>query len=120
MAAGRPPGLTTHVLDLARGRPGAGMAYRLYRLVDDRRALLTQGRTNADGRTDAPLLQGDTLRAGLYELEFDVADYFRAIGGPTASIWTIVPIRFEIAGGSDHYHVPLLIAPGGYSTYRGS
>lgn len=120
MAAARPPGLTTHVLDLVRGRPGAGMAWRLYRVVDDRRALLAHGRTNADGRTDAPLLQGDTLRAGLYELEFDAAAYFHDAGGPTGSIWTTIPIRFEITDEAGHYHVPLLLAPGGYSTYRGS
>jgi 5-hydroxyisourate hydrolase len=118
--SGPAPGLTTHVLDVARGRPGVGVPYRLYRLADDRRALLVQGRTNDDGRTDAPLLQGDALRAGLYELEFDAAAYFRATGGPTASIWTTVPIRFEISDEAGHYHVPLLIAPGGYSTYRGS
>ncbi len=120
MAADRPPGLTTHTLDLARGRPAAGMAYRLYRIVDQRRALLTQGRTNADGRTDAPLLQGDTFRAGVYELEFDAGAYFRDAGGPAGSIWTTVPIRFEVTEEDGHYHVPLLIAPGGYSTYRGS
>jgi 5-hydroxyisourate hydrolase len=120
VTAGKPPGLTTHVLDLVRGRPGAGMAYRLCRIVDDRRALLVQGRTNADGRTDVPLLQGDTLRAGLYELEFDAGAYFHDAGGPTMSIWTTIPIRFEIVDETVHYHVPLLLAPGGYSTYRGS
>ncbi|MCW5745591.1 MAG: hydroxyisourate hydrolase [Alphaproteobacteria bacterium] len=120
MAAGRPPGLTTHVLDLARGRPGAGMAYRLYRIAGEHRALLVQGRTNADGRTDCPLLEGNMFRAGLYELEFDAAAYFKAAGGPSGSIWTTIPIRFEISEQDGHYHVPLLIAPGGYSTYRGS
>lgn len=120
MAADKPPGLSTHVLDLVRGRPGVGVAYRLYRIVDDRRALLAQGRTNGDGRTDAPLLAGDALRAGLYELEFDAADYFRATGGPMASIWTTIPIRFEITDTTSHHHVPLLLSPGGYSTYRGS
>lgn len=120
MAAGRPPGLTTHVLDLARGRPGAGMAYRLYRLDGPRRRLLTEGRTNDDGRTDAPVLQGEAFRPGLYELEFDAAAYFRDSGGAASSIWTTIPIRFEIADGAAHYHVPLLLSPGGYSTYRGS
>jgi 5-hydroxyisourate hydrolase len=117
MAAGR---LTTHVLDLSRGQPGAGMAYRLYRVSGAQRVLLTEGRTNGDGRTDAPLLAGDGFTAGLYELEFDAADYFRSIGETTASIWTVIPIRFEITDASGHYHVPLLVAPGGYSTYRGS
>lgn len=120
MTVGKPPGLTTHVLDLSRGQPAAGMAWRLYRTVDQRRALLVQGRTNADGRTDTPLLQGETFRAGHYELEFDAANYFRDAGGPAGTIWTTVPIHFEITDESGHYHVPLLIAPGGYSTYRGS
>ena len=120
MAADRPPGLTTHVLDLSRGQPGAGMGYRLYRLAGEHRILLAQGRTNGDGRTDAPLLAGDTFKAGLYELEFDAAEYFRSLGEAAASIWTAIPIRFEITDASSHYHVPLLIAPGGYSTYRGS
>ncbi|HJQ55352.1 MAG TPA: hydroxyisourate hydrolase [Vineibacter sp.] len=120
MTAGKPPGLTTHVLDLARGRPGAGMAYRLYRIDGERRALLVEGRTNADGRTDAPLLAGDALRAGLYELEFDAAAYLRDAGDTTQSLWSSIPIRFQIGDPAAHYHVPLLLAPGGYSTYRGS
>ncbi len=117
MAAGR---LTTHVLDLSRGQPGAGMAYRLYRASGGQRTLLTQGRTNRDGRTDTPLLAGEAFTTGLYELEFDAAAYFRSIGETIASIWTTIPIRFEVTDASGHYHVPLLIAPGGYSTYRGS
>jgi 5-hydroxyisourate hydrolase len=120
MAAARLPGLTTHVLDLARGVPGVGMAYRLYRLDGARRALVAEGRTNADGRTDAPLLQGDAYRPGLYELQFDAAGYFRAAGTSTDSLWTTIPIRFEIRDSHGHHHVPLLLAPGGYSTYRGS
>jgi 5-hydroxyisourate hydrolase len=117
MAGGR---LTTHVLDLSRGQPAAGMACRLYRVSDEQRVLLAQGRTNGDGRTDAPLLAGDGFTAGLYELEFDAADYFRSTGESAASLWTLIPIRFEITDAGGHYHVPLLVAPGGYSTYRGS
>jgi 5-hydroxyisourate hydrolase len=96
------------------------MGWQLHRLDGERRVLLKEGRTNADGRTDEPLLQDGSFQAGLYELAFDAAGYFQAAGSPAASIWTTIPIRFEISDAADHYHVPLLLAPGGYSTYRGS
>jgi hydroxyisourate hydrolase len=102
--------LTTHVLDLAAGRPAAGVAITLLR--GD--AELARAVTNADGRTDGPLL--DTLEEGEYELRFAVGDYFG--GGP--GFLDVVPVRFRVVDAGAHHHVPLLVAPGGYSTYRGS
>ena len=120
---GRPAGrLTTHVLDIRRGRPAAGMRIELYRLDcggSGARVRLRDVRTNADGRTDAPLLAGEALQAGVYELVFHAGDYFRAEAAD-AGFLDEVPVRFRIADPSAHYHVPLLAAPGGYSTYRGS
>ncbi len=101
--------LTTHVLDVARGRPAAGVAITLLRDGD----VLATAVTNADGRTDAPLL--DTLEAGQYELRFAVGDYFGEAG-----FLDVVPVRFGVVDPGAHHHVPLLVAPGGYSTYRGS
>jgi 5-hydroxyisourate hydrolase len=114
--------LTTHVLDTMRGRPGAGLRLELFRLKGEAQERLLEARTNDDGRLDAPLLQGDALRPGIYELVFHVGDYFRDAGAalPAPPFLDLVPIRFGIASGSEHYHVPLLIAPYGYSTYRGS
>lgn len=114
--------LTTHVLDTTHGRPGAGIAVTLYRIDGDRRDRLTQARTNADGRCDAPLLAGADLTPGVYELVFEAGAYFRALGvelGEPAFL-DVVPIRFGVARADQHYHVPLLISPYGYSTYRGS
>ena len=108
--------LTTHVLDTSGGRPASGMAVRLYRLGDSRE-LLTSATTNRDGRCDEPLLQGDDFRTGQYELEFEVGDYFGLDG---ARFLDRVIIRFGISSALEHYHVPLLISPYGYSTYRGS
>jgi 5-hydroxyisourate hydrolase len=114
--------LTTHVLDTMRGRPGAGLRLELFRLQGDGQERLLEARTNDDGRLDAPLLEGDSLRPGIYELVFHVGDYFRQAGAslPAPPFLDVVPIRFGIASGFEHYHVPLLIAPYGYSTYRGS
>jgi len=114
-------GLTTHVLDTANGKPGRGVHYRLFRLDPDRLELLS-GHTNSDGRCDAPLLHGASMLAGQYELIFHVADYFRGQGFrlPEPPFLDQVIIRFGIADTSQHYHVPLLISPYGYSTYRGS
>ena len=103
--------LSTHVLDLLHGRPAAGMTVEL-RSVD---ALLKTVITNADGRTDAPLLVDDALAAGEYELTFLVGDYF----GEKAFL-DRVPVRFRVADASANYHVPLLCTPWAYSTYRGS
>jgi 2-oxo-4-hydroxy-4-carboxy-5-ureidoimidazoline decarboxylase len=119
---GKPSGrLTTHVLDLTRGRPAAGMRIELFRLDGGpgSRERLCDVRTNADGRTDGPLLAGGALRAGVYELVFHAGDYFRAAAADKGFL-DEVPVRFRIADPSAHYHVPLLAAPGGYSTYRGS
>lgn len=115
--------LTTHVLDTSRGRPGAGMQVDLY-AVDDRGglSLLKSVDTNDDGRCDAPLLDGDALAAGVYELRFHAGAYFRAAGEslPDPSFVDEVPIRFGVADAGAHYHVPLLVSPWSYSTYRGS
>jgi len=107
--------LTTHVLDTAHGRPGAGIRLELYRLEGESRALVAQGFTNKDGRTDGALLEGDALRAGTYELVFHVGAHFSGQGFLEA-----VPVRFRIADASQHYHVPLLCSPWSYTTYRGS
>ena len=114
--------LTTHVLDIMRGRPAAGMRIGLYRLDDGgsgTRVRLREARTNADGRTDEPLLAGAAFEAGCYELVFHAGEYFRAAGADIGFL-DEVPVRFRIADPAAHYHVPLLAAPGGYSTYRGS
>ena len=104
--------LTTHVLDVARGRPAEGVAIELVRGEE----VLAAAVTNADGRTDAPLLE--RLETGVYELRFAVGDYFRAGGEPP--FLDVVPVRFGVSDPAAHHHVPLLVAPGGYSTYRGS
>ena len=113
--------LTTHVLDTARGRPAAGMAIELFRIEDGERESLRRVETNADGRTDEPLLTESEFGVGLYELVFDVGAYFA--GEPGVSdppFLDLVPIRFGIAEPSAHYHVPLLASPWSYGTYRGS
>lgn len=115
--------LTTHVLDTANGCPAAGMAVRLYRLGADGTATeLKRITLNHDGRADAPLLEGETLRAGAYRLVFEVAPYFRARGVvlPEPPFLDSVPLDFGIADTGAHYHVPLLASPWAYSTYRGS
>jgi 2-oxo-4-hydroxy-4-carboxy-5-ureidoimidazoline decarboxylase len=108
--------LSTHVLDLAAGRPAAGVRVALYEIGTGARGLLREAVTNADGRTDAPLIADEPLRIGTYELLFDVGSYFRA-GAPFLDI---VPIRFSVAEPEGHYHVPLLATPWSYTTYRGS
>ena len=114
--------LTTHVLDTAHGRPAAGMAVRLLRQSTSGATLIIERRTNADGRCDGPLLEGTTLLAGNYELNFAAGDYFAASGVvlPEPRFLDEVVIRFGISDVNAHYHVPLLISPYGYSTYRGS
>ena len=105
--------LSTHVLDTARGRPAAGMKIDLYRC--DGSALLKSVTTNNDGRTDGPLLTGDEMKLGNYELVFHVGDYFG-----DKSFLDEVPVRFTISDAQTKYHVPLLVTPWSYSTYRGS
>lgn len=105
--------LSTHVLDTARGRPARGMKIELW--SRDRSVLLKTVTTNDDGRTDAPLLSGDEMVAGEYELVFYVGDYFGE-----AKFLDRVPVRFTIADAAATYHVPLLVSPWAYSTYRGS
>jgi 5-hydroxyisourate hydrolase len=107
--------LTTHVLDTARGKPGAGIPVELYRLENETGTLVAKATTNRDGRTDAPLLEGASLRSGTYQLVFRIGAYFAGEG-----FLDVVPIRFTIADAAAHYHVPLLCSPWSYTTYRGS
>jgi 5-hydroxyisourate hydrolase len=112
--------LTTHVLDTASGKPAAGLKIELFRAGEA--SPLKSIRTNADGRADAPLLEGDAFAAGQYELRFHAGEYLRAAGVtlPQPAFLDVIPIRFGIADKAAHYHVPLLLSPYGYSTYRGS
>jgi 5-hydroxyisourate hydrolase len=117
MAGGR---LTTHVLDTMRGKPGAGIRIELHALdAGGTVRRIADVVTNADGRTDAPLLAGDAMKAGRYELLFHIGAYFRGAGGDPPFL-DVVPVRFTIADASAHYHVPLLASPWNYTTYRGS
>ena len=112
--------LTTHVLDTAAGRPAAGLTVELHR-VGASGGRLAVATTNADGRLDQPLLQGDALTAGVYELRFHAGEWLRGRARlPEPLFLDVVPIRFGIASPDEHYHVPLLLSPYGYSTYRGS
>lgn len=121
MAASDGGRLTTHVLDTATGRPAAGLAIALYRLEGETRRLLKRVATNADGRCDAALLEGAAFAPGEYELVFEAGAYLRGIGVtlPRPAFLESIPIRFGLAEAA-HYHVPLLLSPYGYSTYRGS
>ena len=114
--------LSTHVLDAAHGRPAPDLSITLYRTTESGRERLVATRTNADGRTDAPLLSGDTIPVGVYEIDFEAGEYFRAMGIelPQPAFVDRVTLRFGIADGTGHYHVPLLVTPWTYSTYRGS
>lgn len=110
--------LTTHVLDTANGVPAKNMTLRLTRLDGDTRVGIIETKTNDDGRCDAPLLDGDAMRAGTYELEFEVGEYF---GNASSNAFlSCVVLRFGIDDPESHYHVPLLCSPYSYSTYRGS
>jgi 5-hydroxyisourate hydrolase len=113
--------LTTHALDTARGRPAADLNVELFRIEGETRRFLKNASTNADGRTDAPLLEGDELESGTYEIVFGVGEYFAGTeGAADPPFLDRVPIRFSVADPSAHYHVPLLASPWSYSTYRGS
>ena len=110
--------LTTHVLDTANGVPAAGMTVDLYRLEDVARVHITSMITNTDGRTDAPILPASRFAVGRYELVFQAGDYFGRSDDPR--FLDDIPIRFGISDPASHYHVPLLVSPFGFSTYRGS
>jgi 2-oxo-4-hydroxy-4-carboxy-5-ureidoimidazoline decarboxylase len=114
--------LSTHVLDNVHGRPAKGVKISLYEIGASASALLAQTVTNADGRTDQPLIAGGPLRIGSYELQFGVSDYFATSGTAQSDppFLDVVPIRFSIAEPEGHYHVPLLVTPWSYATYRGS
>lgn len=112
--------LTTHILDTTHGSPAANVDIRLFAFGDVRK-LVASATSNEDGRTDNPLLSDDVMRAGTYELEFDIGDYFAARGVATATpaFLNTVVIRFTV-NSEENYHVPLLVSPWSYSTYRGS
>lgn len=114
--------LTTHVLDAAHGCPGSAIKVELYRIEGEQQELVTTVVTNDDGRCDGPILQGEDYRSGVYQLHFHAGDYYRARGValPDPAFLDVVVLRFGIDAGQDHYHVPLLISPYSYSTYRGS
>ena len=116
-------GLSTHVLDNVRGGPASGVAIELFSLAaDGGRTLVAKTATNADGRTDTPLVSAADARVGTYEIVFHVGEYFRRSGVKTAepAFLDRIPIRFSIADPKAHYHVPLLVTPWSYATYRGS
>lgn len=117
--------LSTHVLNTADGCPAAGIVIELWKLDDNKRSLVKTATTNTDGRTDSPLLSGAEFKNGQYELVFFVGDYFARRGSstktpPAARFLDHVPVRFGIADANASYHVPLLVSPWAYSTYRGS
>lgn len=119
MAEGK---LTTHVLDTAQGRPAAGMVIWLYRVSGNSHRKIGSFVTNADGRVDHPLLSGKDFEVGGYELVFHAGDYLRATGQAAGEVLFLdqIPIRFGVVDAGQHHHVPLLISPFAYSTYRGS
>jgi len=120
--------LTTHVLDTTRGRPGNAIAVSLFRITDSNHQHIKSTVTNDDGRCDEPLLEGDDFQVGIYELVFSVGPYFTAVepvqdnaaSARKPRFLDDVVIRFGISADDEHYHVPLLISPHSYSTYRGS
>jgi 5-hydroxyisourate hydrolase len=114
--------LTTHVLDTARGCPAEGVGIELFRLSGDKREKLASVVTNDDGRVDGPILADDDFAVGTYELVFLAGNYLKASGAVLTepAFLDEIPIRFGISEGDAHYHVPLLLSPYGYSTYRGS
>jgi 5-hydroxyisourate hydrolase len=114
--------VTTHVLDAGRGCPAAGMRIELWRIEGEGRTLLRSVITNTDGRTDGAVIAKGELEAGVFELLFHAGAYLDAVGAPgeRPRFLDVIPIRFGIADPGEHYHVPLLLAPYSYSTYRGS
>ena len=114
--------VTTHVLDTSLGKPAAGLTIEVYKLDGGMRTLIGSVTTNADGRTDRPVIAGGDIAEAVYELVFHVGEYLNYTQGRTDRVrfLDIVPIRFGVSDASQHYHVPLLLSPFGYSTYRGS
>ena len=114
--------LTTHVLDLVRGAPASGMTIELASIGPSGRKVIAQTATNRDGRCDAPLIEGEAFRSGVWQLEFHVAKYFAAQGValPDPPFLDVVLVRFGVSNPGEHHHVPLLVTPWAYSTYRGS
>ncbi|MHA6484296.1 hydroxyisourate hydrolase [Paenibacillus sp. strain BS8-2] len=114
--------ITTHVLDTVLGEPAQGMEIMLYRMVGDTTELIAVSATNKDGRVDRPLLEGAEMVEGMYEISFKAGKYMTRQTRYTSkqSIWSDIPIVFKVEDAAGHYHVPLLLSPGGYSTYRGS
>lgn len=114
--------LSTHVLDTMHGVPAQGVRIELYRLEESARRLLKQTSTNADGRCDEPLLAGDAFQRGIYELVFHAGDYFaaRAVQLPEPRFVDQITLRFGVANAAENYHVPLVVTPWTWSTYRGS
>ena len=114
--------VTTHVLDTARGTPASGLSVEVWREVEGQWSKLKDAKTNEDGRMDNPAIADGELAVGSYEIRFHVAAYFRAAGVdlPEQPFLDVVPIRFGVADAEAHYHVPLLVSPYSYSTYRGS
>lgn len=114
--------LSTHVLDTVHGCPAQGMRIELFRLDEGGRSLLKSTATNQDGRCDEPLLQGESLQAGRYELVFHTGEYFAAKGALQSEppFLDDIPIRFAVADAAQNYHVPLVVTPWTYATYRGS
>ena len=112
--------LTTHVLDTANGVPAQNMEIRLFRLESNEKTLLLKTQTNSDGRCDTPLLAGNAMQAGRYELEFEAGAYFGHAQSNAIPFLDCIVLRFGITDPSSHYHVPLLVSPYSYSTYRGS
>lgn len=114
--------LTTHVLDTARGCPAAGIKIGLYRVSGNSHSKIAEAVTNSDGRTDTPILPQNDFKTGTYELVFFAGDYLKTTGSDQSDPYFLdqIPIRFGMNDASAHYHVPLLLSPFGYSTYRGS
>ena len=113
--------LTTHVLDVYSGKPGKGIKVEIYNIKNGKREKLNSLILNNDGRTDKPLIEGSTFQEGQYEIVFFVGDYFKKITeSPNIPFLDDVVIRFGISNPKEHYHVPLLVSPWSYSTYRGS
>jgi len=113
--------LTTHVLDVYSGSPGSGIKVDLYQIQNNKREKLISVMLNSDGRTDKPLIEGSNFKEGQYELVFFVGDYFKKITEvPKIPFLDDVVVKFGISNAKEHYHVPLLVSPWSYSTYRGS